>query len=152
MLIDELVRLGPRLRSLFSDATSDIGLSTLETAVLTAVAESRSPPTVPQIGRSLGHLRQAVQRAANTLIDADMLVASPNPDHKRAHFLMLTQQGRDAYDTLAARARKVCDEFSEIAKPDHCLRMATELHELRTRIESHVRKQTTPAKANTKTR
>lgn len=78
--LDAFHRLRGRIQSAFSGAAGDLGLTELESIVLNAVTGSATPPTVPQIGRSLGHARQVVQRAANQLVDRGLIEAVPNPD------------------------------------------------------------------------
>ena len=83
-------RLQGRLKGAFTDSRLSTGLGETEMTVLNAVAEAPSPPTVPQIGRALGHPRQVIQRAANALITAGLIATRDNPDHKRAVLLIPT--------------------------------------------------------------
>ena len=139
LLIDEIVRLKGRLQSVFADASAAMGLSPLESMVLTAVVESQTPPTVSQIGRSLGHPRQVVQRAANSLMAAKLLAAAPNPHHKRAQLLQATVAGRKSYrdaETLGKRAANSLVRDLDLAD---CERLARDLHELRSKIEAYLR-------------
>jgi DNA-binding MarR family transcriptional regulator len=92
-LVDEISRLNGRLKSAFADTRRSVGLGESEMMVLNAVVEAGHAPTVPQIGRSLGHPRQLIQRAANALIAADLIETRANPDHKRAALLHATEQG-----------------------------------------------------------
>ncbi|VWX54239.1 MarR family winged helix-turn-helix transcriptional regulator [Novosphingobium sp. 9U] len=103
-LSDEVIRLNGRLKSLFADARRPDGLGDSELTVLNAVVEAERPPTVSQIGRSLGQPRQIVQRAANSLIDAGLIETQPNPDHKRAVLLCPTKLGTDKKRAFDARA------------------------------------------------
>ena len=57
-LSDELIRLNGRLKGRFAGARRSEGLGDSELTVLNAVVEADRPPTVPQIGRSLGQPRQ----------------------------------------------------------------------------------------------
>ncbi len=115
-LVDELTRLTGRLKSTFADSRRVVGLGESEMMVLNAVVEADRSPTVPQIGRSLGSPRQLVQRAANALMDAGLIEAQPNPDHKRAALLVATGAGialkrqADAHaDTIAERLAAAVD-------------------------------------------
>src|SRR6476619_7051571 len=87
-LVDEVLRLGGRLKSTFAGARRAAGLGESESMVLNAVVEADRAPTVSQIGRSLGQPRQIVQRAANALVEAGLIATAPNPDHKRAPLLL----------------------------------------------------------------
>ena len=104
LLADEVIRLNSRLKSLFADARRPDGLGDAELTVLNAVVEADQAPTVSQIGRSLGLPRQIIQRAANSLIEAGLIEALPNPDHKRAVLLRASAEGtarKRAFDMRA---------------------------------------------------
>ncbi|MBU6267509.1 MAG: MarR family transcriptional regulator [Sphingomonadales bacterium] len=92
-LVDEISRINGRLKSTFAASRRAVGLGESEMMVLNAVVEADRPPTVPQIGRSLGSPRQLVQRAANALVARGLLESTANPDHKRAGLLVATPRG-----------------------------------------------------------
>lgn len=92
-LLDELARTRGRTMAAFRDLRAESGLTDVENVVLTAVTGATRPPTVPQIGRSLGHPRQVIQRAADTLVTRGLLEWRDNPDHKRARLLTPTAAG-----------------------------------------------------------
>jgi DNA-binding MarR family transcriptional regulator len=133
------VRLKGRLQTVFAAARISTGLSIMETMVLTAVVEASQRPTVSQIGRSLGHPRQVVQRAANRLIDARLLATAANPEHKRAQLLHATAAGRKLFAEAEMRARKSADELAKVLGLRKCEQLARDLHELRSEIEAHLR-------------
>jgi DNA-binding MarR family transcriptional regulator len=108
-LSDELIRLNGRLKGMFADARRPDGLGDSEMTVLNAVVEADRPPTVPQIGRSLGQPRQIVQRAANSLMDAGLIETAPNPDHKRAVLLRATAQGTQLKREIDGRADTIAE-------------------------------------------
>lgn len=139
-LADELIRLNARLRTVFAGVTATTGLAAMELTVLTAVTEARAAPTVAQIGRSIGHPRQVIQRATNALLAAGLLETAANPNHKRAPILRATAAGR----ALKARADKLALESADAALREldtaQCERLADELHDLRGRIEAHLRR------------
>ena len=135
LLTDEVVRLQGRLKSLFADVHGGTGLSTMEDVVLTAVIASRQPPTVPQIGRSLGHPRQVIQRAANALMDAGLIEKAPNPHHKRATLLLATEQGLALKRDADRQALTVASKFLDSYPVGKCERLVEELRELRQAIE-----------------
>lgn len=91
--LDELARARGRTVVAFRDIRIMHGLTEVENIVLTAVTGARTPPTVPQIGRSLGHPRQVIQRAADSLVARGLLEWRDNPDHKRARLLNPTVEG-----------------------------------------------------------
>lgn len=138
-MIDEILRMGGRLRTVFGDVSADAGLSAMETTVLTAVAESRFPPTVPQIGRSLGHPRQVIQRAVNALVDAGLLETSDNPEHKRARLLAPTVEGWRVKRAADARANQTAELLLKEMNPDLCREITQDLRQVRAVIERHLK-------------
>lgn len=138
-LLDEVIRLRTRLQSLFAEASAATNLPAMQSLVLTSVIESKHPPTVPRIGRSLGYPRQTVQRATNALLEAGLIETAPNPDHKRARLLGVTPDGQRAYDTSRSRAAKAEREVLAVLDAGECERVARDLKEIRSKIEGHLR-------------
>jgi DNA-binding MarR family transcriptional regulator len=138
-LSDELIRLNGRMKSMFAGARRSEGLGDSELTVLNAVVEADQPPTVPQIGRSLGQPRQLVQRAANSLMDAGLIKAEPNPDHKRAVLLRATEQGVTLKREIDARADAIADEVAGNIDADLVQRAAALLRDIRKELEQRLR-------------
>lgn len=99
-LINEILRVNGRIRAVFEGVERETGLTTMQLSVLASVAEAREPPTVSELGRSLGHQRQVIQRATNELVAAGLLQMTANPRHKRAALVTTTAEG----EALKARA------------------------------------------------
>ncbi|MGE3692473.1 MAG: MarR family winged helix-turn-helix transcriptional regulator [Novosphingobium sp.] len=138
-LSDELIRLNGRMKSLFAGARRREGLGDSEQSVLNAVVEADRPPTVPQIGRSYGQPRQIVQRAANSLIEAGLIEAVPNPDHKRAMLLRATEQGIAVKREIDAEVDAIASAFSR-GIDSTVIRLATaQLRTIRRQLEDELR-------------
>lgn len=138
-LSDELIRLNGRLKGLFAGARRSEGLGDSELMVLNSVVEADRPPTVPQIGRSLGQPRQLVQRAANSLIEAELIEAVPNPDHKRAVLLRATGQGVALKREIDARADAIAEEVTGNIDADLVRQATTLLGAIRKELEARLR-------------
>jgi len=137
-LIDSLSRLQGRLSSTFAGA-QPAGLSPTEMTVLNAVTGAARPPTVPQIGRSLGHARQVIQRAANALLAAGLIEAHPNPDHKRASLLVATSRGLEVKAEADVRGAAIAHSL-EAAVDAAAVRQAVRLlDELRAQLDEQAR-------------
>lgn len=141
-LADEIMRVSGRMASIFSQATAQSGLSTLAYTVFVYVAESPFPPTVPQIGRSLGYARQVIQRAVNELIGVGFIETMPNPNHKRAPLLQITNAGEEFRRISDARVNAIARTLQRYVSEDKCRKLLRELHDLRTNIEDYVRHET----------
>lgn len=136
-LSDELIRLNGRMKALFAGARRSEGLGDSELSVLNAVVEADRPPTVPQIGRSFGQPRQIVQRAANSLIEAGLIEAMPNPDHKRAVLLRPTEQGLEMKRGMDSRSDAIAEAIDLDAET---VRTATRaLRAVRKQLEAQLR-------------
>lgn len=82
---------------------ADLGLTSARWQVLGSIALSDHEQPVSRLARVMGLTRQAVQRVVNDLAAEGLVAFAPNPHHKRAQLVVLTQQGRDAYDVVSAR-------------------------------------------------
>lgn len=139
---DELARLRGRMRVLFEKTRAEAGLTEMEMTVLTATANASSPPTVARIGRSLGHPRQVVQRAANRLVELGLVEFCPNPDHKTSVLLEPTTAGREVKRADHDRAQAVVDKLMARIGAPAIVEAADQLHKIRSEIESFVRSKT----------
>jgi len=133
---DEVLRLHGRLLAVNSDRGAAEGLTGAQVLVLTAVINARQPPTVPQIGRSLGHARQSVQRIADALTSRGLVASKENPDHKRAPLLIPTEAGRAAHSRLHDSGEAWIARVTEGIEPDVIAAAAEILRALRVRMEA----------------
>lgn len=138
-LVDEVVRLAGRLLAATAELAAPSGLSAAELQVLVAVVGAERPPTVPQIGRSFGHSRQAVQRLADGLARRGLIEFIDNPEHKRARRLVATRAGHLAHQAIEPRSQAWADVLSAgIPGRDLESAVAT-LRTLRERLEADAR-------------
>jgi DNA-binding MarR family transcriptional regulator len=138
-LIDATSRIRGRLKSAFAQSVANTGLTEMEMTVLNAAAEANTPPTVPQIGRALGHPRQVIQRAANSLIEAGLINAEANPDHKRAVLLIPTEKGNALKHKANARANKIADDLLHGIDVSLVIEASQKLESLRAQLDAHFR-------------
>jgi DNA-binding MarR family transcriptional regulator len=115
-LIVEIFRVNGRLLAAGDRLVADLGLTSARWQVIGAIAIAGEPQTVPAIARTMGLTRQAVQRLINELVADDLLVAQPNPSHRRAHLFALTGGGVAAFADASTRqapwAEAVADGLS----------------------------------------
>ncbi|GAA0762150.1 MarR family winged helix-turn-helix transcriptional regulator [Erythrobacter ramosus] len=125
---------------MFEAAREGSGLSNMEHIVLAAVAEARTPPTVSQIGRSLGHPRQVIQRATNSLIAKGLIASSENPDHRRASLLDATDAGRSIQAEANRRAAEVSARLMQQLDEAQLRAVIAQLEGVRAAIDAGARK------------
>jgi DNA-binding MarR family transcriptional regulator len=96
-LILEMFRLNGRVLVAGDRMVSALGLTSARWQVLGSVALAARPEPVAWLARSMGLNRQGVQRIVNELIADGHVALEPNPHHRRASLVVLTEQGREAY-------------------------------------------------------
>ncbi len=83
--------------------TADVGLTSARWQVLSAIARADRPEPVANIARNMGLTRQAVQRVATDLEKLGMIRFGPNPHHKRAFLMHITEMGGGAFDAISKK-------------------------------------------------
>ena len=106
-ILRDAIRVAGRCQQIFSRVREGSGLTGIEVLTLMAIAHAAEPPTVPQVGRSLGHPRQVIQRAVRVLDEQGLVQPQPNPGHKRAALLVATEKGRTLGHSIDAQAAEI---------------------------------------------
>jgi DNA-binding MarR family transcriptional regulator len=96
-LIFEIFRAHGALVALGDRMVAGLGLSTARWQVLGSIGEKARDQSVAMIARNLGLSRQAVQRVVNELVRDGLAAYAPNPHHKRAKLVRMTEKGLAAY-------------------------------------------------------
>jgi DNA-binding MarR family transcriptional regulator len=85
---------------------------------------------VAHIARNMGLARQSVQRVVNELVADGLVEFAPNPHHRRASLVRLTDAGMAAYRAATARQVPWADDLAAGLDLDDiqvALRVAREL-------------------------
>jgi DNA-binding MarR family transcriptional regulator len=75
-----------------------LGLTSARWQILGAITAAERPQPVAWIARDLGAYRQNVQRIVNDLAEEGLVSFEPNPHHRRAQLVVLTDKGKQAFD------------------------------------------------------
>jgi len=94
----DLFRLNSRLAAAGDRLVGGLGLTTARWQVLGAIVYSDRPQPVAWLARDLGGNRQNVQRIVNDLSNEGLVAFAPNPHHRRAQLVVLTDKGKKAFD------------------------------------------------------
>ena len=113
-LVLALMRVNSPLKIIMKSLMEQVGLSVNEWRVVHTIARSHPAFTASDIGRRLRLPRQTIQRIADDLKRRGLLEFKPNPDHKKASILALSETGRSVY---AAANRRQYD-FGEWLSQD----------------------------------
>ncbi len=111
----------------------------MEDLVLNAIDEAETAPSVSQIGRSLGHPRQVIQRTVNSLVDTGCVRKLENPTHRKVPLLSLTSQGKRMKQKSNDRSLAIADAFLQRIDARRCEKLAKELHSIRQELEAFIR-------------
>jgi DNA-binding MarR family transcriptional regulator len=97
-LILAIFRLNGRLLVAGDRLVADLDLTSARWQVLGAIALAERPQPVAWLARNMGLNRQGVQRIVNEMRDDGLLEIEPNPHHRRAHLVVLTKRGKQAFE------------------------------------------------------
>lgn len=78
---------------------ASLGLTSARWQLLGSISAADRPQPVVRLARDMGVSRQAVQRIANDLEREGIITFCPNPHHKRAQLVSLTDRGRELYES-----------------------------------------------------
>src|SRR6516225_7846228 len=91
-LILDVFRLNGALLASGDALVGDLGLTSARWQVLGAIALSPVPLPVAHLARNMGLTRQAVQRSVDEMRDDGLVGLDPNPHHKRAMLVAMTER------------------------------------------------------------
>jgi DNA-binding MarR family transcriptional regulator len=134
-LVLEVFRLNGRLIAAGDTLVAPIGLTSARWQVLGAIALLDEPAPVVRIADAMGLSRQSVQRLVDEMEGAGILAFRPNPHHKRAKLVVLTEEGRALFGA-ASKLQKPWAAALAAGIDSTILQSATAaLAQLRTRLE-----------------
>jgi DNA-binding MarR family transcriptional regulator len=97
-LILAVFRLNGRLLVAGDRLVAGLDLTSARWQVLGAIALAERPQPVAWLARNMGLNRQGIQRIVNEMRDDGLLEIEPNPHHRRAHLVVLTKRGKEAFE------------------------------------------------------
>jgi DNA-binding MarR family transcriptional regulator len=97
-LMLDLFRLNSLILTAGDRLVAQLGLTAARWQILGAIIAAERPQPVAWLARNMGANRQNVQRIVNDLEAEGLLAFAPNPHHRRAQLVVLTDKGRQAYD------------------------------------------------------
>ena len=99
-IVLEVFKLGGFLVSEGDQMGFEYGITSARWKILGALSLAGEPQTVPQIARSMGLTRQAVQRLVDAMHEDELLLFHENPGHKRAKLISLSERGEEIFSKL----------------------------------------------------
>ncbi len=112
-LILDLFRLNNRVLTSGDRLVAPLGLTSARWQILGAIVYAERPQPVAWLARDLGASRQNVQRIVNDLQKEGFVTFEPNPHHRRAQLVVLTDKGRKTYDAAMRLQAPWADSLAE---------------------------------------
>jgi len=111
-LVIEVFRLNGALLAAGDALVRDLGLTSARWQVLGAVALSPVALPVAHIARNMGLTRQAVQRVVDDMRADGLVQLDPNPHHRRAMLVTMTEAGDVAYRQASELQQRWADDLA----------------------------------------
>lgn len=112
-LVLDLFRLNNLLLTAGDRLVADLGLTSARWQILGAIAYAERPQPVAWLARDMGANRQNVQRIINDLKKMGLVAFEPNPHHRRAQLVALTDKGKRTFDAAMRLQAPQVNKLSE---------------------------------------
>jgi DNA-binding MarR family transcriptional regulator len=97
-LVLDLFRVNSLMLTAGDRLVAPLGLTSARWQILGAIVSAGRPQPVAWLARDLGANRQNVQRIVNDLHEEGLVAFEPNPHHRRAQLVVLTNKGSQTFD------------------------------------------------------
>ncbi|MDE1912372.1 MAG: winged helix-turn-helix transcriptional regulator [Pseudomonas sp.] len=134
-LVLEIFRASARLLTAGDRLVAELGLTSARWQLLGTIVYAERAQPVSWIARDMGANRQNVQRIVNDLVKDGLLEFQPNPHHRRAQLVVLTEAGREAFDLAMKLQTPWINELAEGVDIDAIQTTHQVLNHLRNRLE-----------------
>ena len=145
-LVIEVFRLNGDLLVAGDALVGDLGLTSARWQVLGAIALSPVPLPVAHIARNMGLTRQAVQRTVDEMRADGFVRLEPNPHHRRAMLVTMTEQGARAYRAASERQEQWAEALATDLSPQEFEAAGNLLREMQRRLAGPVTSAATETK------
>jgi DNA-binding MarR family transcriptional regulator len=112
-LVLDLFRLNNLLLTGGDRLVARLGLTSARWQILGAIVAAERSQPVAWLARDLGANRQNVQRIVNDLEREGLVAFEPNPHHRRAQLVVLTDKGRQSFDAAMRLQGPWIDNLSD---------------------------------------
>lgn len=115
-----------------------LGLTTSRWQVLGTIVAAQRPQPVAWLARDMGAARQNVQRVVNDLMRDGFVAMAPNPHHRRALLVTLTDSGREAFEQAMGLQKPWMERLTGDISIEDVEAMQRVLAALRTRLDAEL--------------
>jgi len=135
-LVLDLFRLSSRMLAAGDRLVADLGLTSARWQILGSIVAAERPQPVAWLARDMDGNRQNVQRIVNDLEAEGLVEFQPNPHHRRAQLVVLTDKGKKAFDAAMRLQARWSNELTEGLRVEDIETTRTVITALRKRLES----------------
>src|SRR5271156_5325747 len=115
---------------------ADLGLTSARWQGLGAIPLSPVPLPAAHLARNMGLTRQAVQRSIDEMRNDGLVRLDPNPHHRRAMLVTMTELGSSAYRASSERQERWADMLAAGLSPKDIEAASILMRELQRRLEA----------------
>lgn len=133
----DLFRLNNRILSSGDRLVADLGLTSARWQVLGSIVAAERPQPVAWLARDMGANRQNVQRIVNDLEKEGLVSFQPNPHHRRARLVVLSDKGRQIFDAAMRLQAPWVNDLSDGLPLEDIETMRRVMTALRGKLEGH---------------
>lgn len=112
-IVLDLFRLNNLLLAAGDRLVTGLSLTSARWQVLGAIVATGHPQPVAWFARDMGANRQNVQRIINDLANEGLVKFQPNPHHRRAQLVVLTERGKETFDAAMRLQTPWINKLSE---------------------------------------
>ncbi|MGH1539583.1 MAG: MarR family winged helix-turn-helix transcriptional regulator [Arenicella sp.] len=141
-LILDVFKLNGRLLLAGDRLVAKLGLTSARWQVLGAISYAERPESVAWHARNMGVHRQGIQRIVNELEKENIVEFQPNPHHKRAHLVVLTDKGKTLFEAAIALQIPWVNALSSGLEVKDIETVRNVVDKLKTRLEEELDKST----------
>ncbi|MDP6617515.1 MAG: MarR family transcriptional regulator [Gammaproteobacteria bacterium] len=111
-----------------------LGTTASRSVTLSVISGHSASITVSEIARIMGVSRQNTQRTTDTLVENGLVEYLPNPHHRRAKLVSVTDQGRVLVEKLTQLGAEWFKDVADGLNHSENLAALKTLHKLRAKI------------------
>jgi DNA-binding MarR family transcriptional regulator len=137
-LVIEVFRLNGDQLAIGNALGADLGLTSARWQVLGAMSLSPVPLPVAHIARNMGLARQAVQYSVDEMRADGLVRLDPNPHHRRAMLVVMTEKGDAAYRAASERHGRWAETLMADLPPERIEAASEVLRDIQRRIASSI--------------
>jgi len=135
-LVLDVFRLSSRMLAAGDKLVADLGLTSARWQILGSIVTSGRAQPVAWLARDMGGNRQNVQRIVNDLEQEGFVEFQPNPHHRRAQLVVLTDKGKKAFDAAMRLQARWANELTEGLRVEDIATTRSVITALRKRLEA----------------